>query len=111
MLGVLKQRQTECDPIVKENMIEYAIELLQDAVDFSWLSAKGAHFVLVQCIADGMADWADLDSVNKIREKFSKSTGNNTQNANAETNKNLKTTPCFKFNGKGFEIIGDWRVI
>ena len=27
-------------------MIKYVIELLQDAVDFDWLSAKGAHFFI-----------------------------------------------------------------
>ena len=72
-LGFLKQRQKETDYEVRENMIEYAIELLQDTVDFSWQVAKGAHFVLVHRIGDGSASWKDLDSVNKMRSRYSHS--------------------------------------
>ena len=66
----------ETNVLVRENMIEYLVELLQDAVDFSWPSAKGAHLVLVHRIADGLERWDDLDSTKKTRERYAHSTGN-----------------------------------
>ena len=36
LLGFLRIRQEEQDPNVKENMVEYLTELLQDACDYSW---------------------------------------------------------------------------
>ena len=64
-LGFLKDRQAQKDPNKRENMIAYCVDLMQDAVDFGWQSAKGAHFVLVNRLIEGSADWADLDGVQK----------------------------------------------
>ena len=100
MLGFLKQRQKEVDFEIRENMIEYAIELLQDAVDFSWQAAKGAHYVLVHRIGDGSASWKDLDSVNKVRSRYSHSGNQRGQNFKHEraSSHNLKPAPCFRYN-------------
>ena len=82
-------------------MIEYVIELLQDAVDFTWPAAKGSHFVLVHRIADGIASYSDLESVNKVRERFARGAQNQ-----ASTNQ-LKPVPCFKFNKNGCSETSD----
>ena len=76
-------------------MISYVTELLQDAIDFSWPAAKGAHFVLVHRIADGQASYADLNSVHQVRERYTKN-GNNSSQAT-----DLRPVPCFKFNKNG----------
>ena len=106
LLGFLRQRQIAKSSVVRENMIEYLIDLLQDAVDFSWPAAKGAHFVVTHRIIDGLATWENLDSVQKIRERFAKSNGNQSGNGNVgNTHKQgpakLKHVPCFKYNRKG----------
>ena len=93
MLGFLRQRQIEKDEAIRENIIEYLIELLQDGLDFGWPAAKGAHHVLVHSIIDGLTSWADLDSVQKIRERFAR-----TPNTQVEKSRQLKPAPCFKFN-------------
>ena len=80
MLGFLRQRQIEKDETIKENMIEYLIELLQESLDFGWPAAKGAHHVLVHSIIDRLTSWADLESVKKIRERFAR-----TPNTQVET--------------------------
>ena len=80
LLGFLRQRQVSRDPVVRENMVEYLVDLLQDAVDYSWPVAKGAHFVLIHRIIDGLASWEDLASVQKIRERFSKPHSQHSQN-------------------------------
>lgn len=53
MLGLVTQREQEKNVVLKENMIEYLVELLQDTVDFGWPAAKGAHFVLTSRMKDG----------------------------------------------------------
>ena len=52
-LGFLRDRQRETDPIKRENMIDYVTDLMQDAVDYGWESAKGAHFVLNTRLVEG----------------------------------------------------------
>ena len=114
VLGILRQRQVAKSQIVRENMIEYLIDLLQDAIDFSFPAAKGAHFVLINRIIEGLASWEDLASVQKIRERYSKSNHNQNQSSMHHQNQNithnhvsdnrfdrkreLKPVPCFKFN-------------
>ena len=92
--------------VVRENMIEYLVDLLQDAVDYSWPVTKGAHFVLVHRIIDGLASWENLQSVQKIRERFSKPNTNFSQNyshvhasdSKFDKKQEPKPVPCYKFN-------------
>ena len=99
VLGFLRQRQIAKSSIVKENMIEYLIDVLQDAVDFSFPVAKGAHFVLTHRMIDGLVSWEDLDSVQKIRERYAKSTTAGNKQQKVDTKK-LKPVPCFRYNRK-----------
>ena len=82
-------------------MIVYLADLLQDAVDFGWQAAKGAHFVLVHRMIDGMVDWNDLNAVQKIRERYAKNTKEKISHSKFERKKQLRHVPCFKFNRKG----------
>ena len=103
MLGFLRQYHVQKDASVQKNMLLYLVELLQDAVDFGWNSAKGAHFVLVNSMVDGLIQWKDLEGVQKLRERFCKSLSNpSSQNyTKFDKSKNLRQLPCFKFNKKG----------
>ena len=47
-------RQEQQDPVDKENMYDYVTELLQDACDYGWESAKAAHSVLLHRMQDGV---------------------------------------------------------
>ena len=102
MLGFLKQRQNEKNELVRENMIKYVIDLLQDAIDFSWPAAKGAHYVLVHRLGEGSANWQDLKSVNEVRERYAKSSDSrNDSGKKFETihdkNRAQMTVPCYKY--------------
>ena len=88
LLGFLRQRQVAKSMSIKENMIEYLIDLLQDAVDFSWPAAKGAHFVVNHRIINGLASWDDLSSVKKFRERFVKSTNSTNSTNSGSSNSN-----------------------
>ena len=68
----LRIRQEEQDPHIRGNMIEYLTELAQDACDYSWEAAKGAHSVLLHRMEDGAVYWSNIKEVQKIRERYSR---------------------------------------
>ena len=70
LLGFLRIRQEEIDPHIKEHMIEYLTELSQDACDYSWEAAKGAHSVLLHRMGDGVVHWSNIKDVQKIRKRY-----------------------------------------
>ena len=74
ILGYLRIRQEEKDSSIREHMIEYLTELMQDACDYSWESAKGAHSVLLHRMANGVVDWSQVKEVQKIRKRYAQTT-------------------------------------
>ena len=94
--GFLRIRQEESDHNIKENMIDYVTELLQDACDYSWDSAKEAHAVLLHRMAGGIVDWTQLKEVYKIRKRYSQTTSTN--QVQEKGNKAPRVVPCLKFN-------------
>ena len=63
LLGFLRIQQEETDTMIRDNMIAYLCELMQEACDFTWDSAKGAHAVLLHRMADGVVDWTQLKEI------------------------------------------------
>ena len=47
MAGFCRTIREESDMAIKEHMLDYVIDLLDDATDFSWGSAKASHAVLL----------------------------------------------------------------
>ena len=70
VLGFLHLVQEESDPFIRCNMVEYLTELFQNVCDFGWQSAKGAHLVVMTKMEEGLASWADLKKINKIRKNI-----------------------------------------
>ena len=95
LLGFLRIRQEEQDPQVKENMIEYLTELAQDACDYSWDAAKGAHSVLLHRMGDGVLNWANLKDIQKIRKRYAQTTS---AQSGPDKSKSLKVLPCIQYN-------------
>ena len=53
---------------IKEHMLDYLINLLEDANDFSCASAKTSHAVLLCRMEQGeVVSWADVDKIDRIR--------------------------------------------
>ena len=91
--------ETETDIEIRENMLDYLIEILQDAVDFSFSAAKGAHYVLVHRLGEGLANWRDIQSIHKVQERYAQTNcAKQKRNFKYEQNRNLKPAPCFKYN-------------
>ena len=47
MVGFCRSTREESDIKIREHMLDYVIDLLDDATDFSWASAKASHAVLL----------------------------------------------------------------
>ena len=77
-------------------MIQYLTELTQDACDFSWEAAKGAHSVLLHRRADGVVDWSNITEIHKIRQRYAQT--NSVQHVQERQKKINETAPCIQFN-------------
>ena len=52
---------------VKNPMLEYLGEIMEDAQDFSWQSAKASHAVLLCRMEEGKVDWLETAKIDKIQ--------------------------------------------
>ena len=57
----------ETDHKIREKMIQYMGELMEDATDFSWQGAKGAYAVLLCEFERGGSNWEDTARIDRIR--------------------------------------------
>ena len=96
MLGFLKIHQEEKDATIRENMVEYLTELLQDACNYSWESAKGVHSVLLHWMQGDVVNWSNLKEVNKILKQYAQTSA--FHGAAGERSKITKVVSCFKYN-------------
>ena len=68
MTGFCRNMCEETNMQIKEHMLDYLINLLEDANDFSWPSAKASHAVLLCSMEQGeVVSWADVDKIDRIR--------------------------------------------
>ena len=52
---------------VKNAMLEYLGEIMEDAQDFTWQSAKASHTVLLCRMEEGKVDWLETAKIDRIR--------------------------------------------
>ena len=53
---------------IKEHMLDYVINLLEDANDFSWASTKASHAVFLCQMEQGeVVGWSDVEKIDRIR--------------------------------------------
>ena len=65
--GFCKNMLEEPDHNIRERMIQYMGELMEDATDFSWQGAKAAHAVLLCEFERGGTNWEDTARIDRIR--------------------------------------------
>ena len=106
LLGFLRIRQEQQDPVIREHMIDYLTELTQDACDFSWEAAKGAHAVPMYRMGDGVITWSDISEIHKLRARYAQT--HSTQGV-SEKAKSLKVVPCLQFNKGSCNKLGDHK--
>ena len=55
------------DVKVKNDMLDYVTDLMEDAQDFSWPSAKGAHALILCRMEEGKIKWLMSDKLDRLR--------------------------------------------
>ena len=61
--GFSKNILDEPDKKIREKMVQYLSELMEDATDFSWASVKASHAVLLCKMERGSLDWEQTDRI------------------------------------------------
>ena len=84
-------------------MLDYVINLLDDATDFSWASAKACHAVLLCCMAQGeKQSWSQTDKIDRVRrahaQRHIEGQGSMKRNQDKGTSGTGKVLPCMYFN-------------
>ena len=68
MAGFCRTIREKSDIVTKEHMLDYVINLLDDATDFSWASAKASHGVILCRIEQGeIAGWDQTEKIDRVR--------------------------------------------
>ena len=68
MTGFCRSMREETNMQIKEHMLDYVINLLEDANDFSWASIKASHAVLLCRMEQGeVVGWSDVEKIDCIR--------------------------------------------
>ena len=98
MLGFLRDYQAQKDHTSKVNMITYLSDLMQDAVDYSFTAAKGAHYVLMHKLIDNSLSWRDMEGLTELRRRYAHTNGQNDRSGVRDRVKNLRPAICFKYN-------------
>ena len=65
--GFVKGLLDEKDTNSKEQMLTYLCELMEDANNFSWASAKASDAVLLFEMERGILDWGGTNCIDRIR--------------------------------------------
>ena len=102
MAGFCRTIKEDSDPKNKEFMLDYVINLLDDATDFSWASAKACHAVLLCRMEQGeIQSWSQTDKIDRICRAHAQRhiIGQNSNKSQDKGTSGTGTaTPCIYFN-------------
>ena len=86
----------------RDFMLDYLINLPEDATDFSWALAKASHAVLLCRMEQGeIKSWAEMEKIDRVRRAHAQrhvATTPGTSRNIEKTHINGKTVPCVYFN-------------
>ena len=104
--GFGRTMREEADPEIRQHMLDYMISLMDNANDFSWISAKASHAVLLCRMEQGeVRSYADTSAIDRIRRAnaqkhvtASQTVSPQNFSANKKFGKTTKSMPCIYFN-------------
>ena len=100
MAGFVTIVREESDLDTKNAMLEYLADLMEDAHDFSWASAKGSYAVLLCKMEEGKLQWSDTLKIDRIRRAHAQRFTQQNHTENSEKKTDSKGMLC-KFYQKG----------
>ena len=77
---------------IKDQMLEYLSDIMDDCSDFGWQSAKAAHAVLLCKMEDQKISWGQTEKIDRIRRVHAQKPS--TQMAQSKIFASRKTMPC-----------------
>ena len=103
--GFGRTMREEADP-VRQHMLDYMISLMDDANNFSWISAKASHAVLLCRMEQGeVRSYADFSAIDRIRRANAQKHVTPVQTVSPKNfsshnkfGKTTKSMPCVYFN-------------
>ena len=101
MAGFCRSIREESDTKVREHMLDYVIDLLDDATDFSWASAKASHAVLLCRMEQGeIGSWLETEKIDRVRRAHAQrhSTGQGSTQRGQDKHSSAKTATCVYYN-------------
>ena len=104
--GFGRTMREESDPEIQQHILDYMISLMDDANDFSWISAKTRHAVLLCHMEQGeVKSCADILAIDGIRRAnaqkhitASQTVSPQNFNSSRKFGKTTKLMPCTYFN-------------
>ena len=81
---------------IKNAMLEYMTDIMEDAQDFGWATAKGAHALILCRMEEGKVDWLSSKKLDRLRGAHAQKIVTNT-GANSNSLKNrteAQGVPC-----------------
>ena len=101
MAGFCRTIGEESDIMVRDHILDYVIDLLDDTTDFSWASAKASHAVLLCCMEQGeIKSWSDTEKIDRVRRAHAQRHTTALSNAHKGQDKSSpgKVTTCVFYN-------------
>ena len=77
----------------KNCMLDYVTEIMEDAQDFGWASAKGAHALLLCRMEEGKINW-HMTAIDQIRRAHAQKVVINPSSQGKKSQSNAQGTPC-----------------
>ena len=81
-------------------MLDYMAELMEDAHDFSWTSAKASHALLLCRMKEGKVTWKNTDKIDRIRQANAQKIVNSGGIRNQDQGRPKKVAICKFFQRK-----------
>ena len=96
----------------KNAMLDYLREIMEDANDFSWQSAKAVHAVLLCRMEEGKVEWSETIKIDRMRLADVQRFYSQTSNISSKPKSESKTAVCHFYqrgmcqNKKDHETLG-----
>ena len=88
MAGFCSIIREEKNTKVKNAMLEYMTDIMEDAQDFGWAAAKRAHALILCRMEEGKVDWLNSEKLDRLRRANARKIVTNTAgNSQASRNK------------------------
>ena len=101
MAGFCRSIREESDTKIREHMMDYVIDLLDDATDFSWTSAKASHAVLLCRMEQGeIGSGLETNKIDMIHRAHAQrhNTGQGSVQRAQDKHSSAKTATCVYYN-------------